>query len=143
MPSEPAVMEIWRSFYRSFTALVKASREELACHGITGPQFGVLRILQRKGSSSMSELSEELLVTGGNVTGLVDRLAHDKLVIREPSHDDRRVVHVTITEKGQKLVNEALATQQTLLSSVFDDFSSEERKAFFECLRKLETKLTP
>ena len=51
----------------------------------------------------MGELSRRLLVTSGNVTGLVERLAKEGLVVREVDAADRRVYRVLLTARGQAL----------------------------------------
>ena len=58
---------------------------------ITLPQFDVLSELEHAGEQlTMSRLSEKLMVSNGNVTGVVDRLERDEYVIRQASPTDRR-----------------------------------------------------
>src|ERR687887_1689209 len=62
--------------------------------GITGAQFGVLRCVADAGSGGLmlSDLSRRLLVTCGNITGVVDRLEQAGYLRRDRSSEDRRVV---------------------------------------------------
>src|SRR5262249_32315826 len=72
---------------------------------ITLPQFDVLVQLARQGEGlSFVELSRKLLVTSGNLTGIIDRLERDGFVAREPDASDRRVVRIRLTEKGSELI---------------------------------------
>jgi len=69
----------------------------------TLPRFDILAQLERHdGPMSMGELSKRLMVSNGNVTGLVDRLAGEGMVSRTPSPDDRRVQMVSLTPAGSK-----------------------------------------
>jgi DNA-binding MarR family transcriptional regulator len=78
---------------------------------LTLPQFDVLAELARNtspGGFTFAQLSRLLLVTSGNLTGIVDRLEEQELVRREPDKRDRRVVRVRLTEKGVDLTSRIL-----------------------------------
>jgi DNA-binding MarR family transcriptional regulator len=72
---------------------------------LTLPQFDVLAQLYRRDEGmTPGELTRELLVTAGNVTGIVDRLVRLGLAERRPVPHDRRAVRVRLTARGQKLM---------------------------------------
>lgn len=69
----------------------------------TLPRFDVLAVLDRHPNGlTMTQLSQSLMVTNGNATGLVDRLIEDQLVVRQVSSEDRRLVTVTLTPRGRE-----------------------------------------
>lgn len=69
--------------------------------GTTLPRFDVMSALYRNSAGMiMSELSSMLMVSNGNVTGIVDRLAEDGMILREPVPGDRRAARVRLTPKG-------------------------------------------
>ena len=69
----------------------------------TLPRFDILAQLERHdGPMSMGDLSRRLMVSNGNVTGLIDRLAREGMVDRTPSPEDRRVQMVSLTADGSK-----------------------------------------
>ena len=72
-------------------------------HGLTGPQISVLKILEAMGDLSRTELSEKMSARNSTITGIVDRMERDGLVVRERSQSDRRVVLIRATEKGTAL----------------------------------------
>ncbi|GAK69571.1 MarR family winged helix-turn-helix transcriptional regulator [Agrobacterium rubi] len=70
--------------------------------GATLPQFDLLSQLYREPEGlRLGELSKRTMVTNGNITGLVERLEIDGLVVRERPADDRRVIVACLTEKGR------------------------------------------
>jgi DNA-binding MarR family transcriptional regulator len=77
---------------------------------LTLPQFDVLAELARANRKGFTfvELSRLLLVTSGNLTGIVDRLEARQLVRREPNEKDRRVVRVKLTERGRAMTRQML-----------------------------------
>ena len=76
---------------------------------LTLPQFDVLAQLHRREEGmTPGELTRELLVTGGNVTVIVDRLVEMGLAERRPFPSDRRAVLVRLTRQGQRLMQRAI-----------------------------------
>jgi len=71
--------------------------------GATLPQFDLMAQLYREGDGlRLGELSKRTMVTNGNVTGLVERLEADGMVLRETPDGDRRVTVAKLTPKGEK-----------------------------------------
>lgn len=103
---------------------------------LTLPQFDVLAELARAGPSGFRfiELSRLLLVTSGNLTGIVDRLERRKLVKREPDKVDRRVIRVKLTSKGRTLTDQILPRHTEDIGDILSFMSPES-------LRKLNTLL--
>jgi len=71
---------------------------------ISTARFDTLAQLSAAGGEmTMGELSEQLMVTSGNVTGVIDGMAADKLVVRRRHDTDRRSIVIAMTPKGRKL----------------------------------------
>ena len=67
-------------------------------------QLKSLFIISIKGSTNTRNLANDLGVTPGNVTGIVDRLVEQGLVSRTQNPEDRRVVFLQLTEKGRETI---------------------------------------
>jgi len=105
--TESASKERLRLWLRvlSVSRLIESELRERLRGGFdtTLPRFDVLAALHRSGEGlKMSELSSVLRVSNGNVTGIVDRLVGDGLVIRVPVEGDRRAMTVRLTRKGEE-----------------------------------------
>ena len=87
--------------------LMRESRRSVERWGLTLPQFDALAELRRASRTGFTfgELSRLLLVTSGNLTGIVDRLEAESFVRRVQGIEDRRVVRVVLTPKGRRLVD--------------------------------------
>ena len=87
---------------RTARAIEAELRERLRVKfATTLPQFDVMAALARKSTGmTMTELSRFLMVSNGNVTGIIDRLVADKLVLRQAPAEDRRAIIVRLTPKG-------------------------------------------
>ena len=95
-------LRLWIRLLRAARAIEAELRERLRKEfAVTLPQFDVMATLARKeGGMSMTELSRMLMVSNGNVTGIIDRLATEKLVLRQAPASDRRSYIVRLTPKG-------------------------------------------
>lgn len=96
-------LRLWIRLLRAARAIEAELRERLRKEfAVTLPQFDVMAALVRKEHGmSMTELSRMLMVSNGNVTGIIDRLAAEKLVLRQAPASDRRSYIVRLTPKGQ------------------------------------------
>jgi DNA-binding MarR family transcriptional regulator len=76
-------------------------------YGLTNSQYNVLRILRGEGKPLPSlEIAERMIQVVPAITGLIDRLEQQKLVVRRRCTEDRRVVYVEITAKAQGILKE-------------------------------------
>jgi DNA-binding MarR family transcriptional regulator len=94
-----------------YNLLMREARQRVASRwNLTLPQFEVLAELARanEGGFTFVELSRLLLVTSGNLTGIVDRLEEQRLVERRPDARDRRVIRVALTERGRRVTDQML-----------------------------------
>ena len=95
-------LRLWIRLLRASRTIEAELRERLRKEfAVTLPQFDVMAALARKeGGMSMTELSRMLMVSNGNVTGIIDRLVTEKLVLRQAPASDRRSYIVRLTPKG-------------------------------------------
>ena len=88
--------------------------------GCTLPQFDVLSELERAGEAqTMSQVSRHLMVSNGNLTGVVDRLLREGHVRREESPGDRRVQLISLTDAGRARFEGMAAAHAAWLEELF------------------------
>lgn len=96
--------------------------------GLTVAQFDALANLYVGDGIRQQELAARLLVTKGNVTGLVNRLVERSWVERRDDPDDRRAHRVVLTRGGRRLAKRALITQRDLVDEMMGALSQAERE---------------
>ena len=102
--------KLWIRLVKCHGLVLKAVRRRVGASDTTLPQFDVLaQLLRHPEGMTSTELSRALLVTAGNLTGIVDRLEARELVTRQAQSDDRRVRRLTLTGKGKRLARRARA----------------------------------
>lgn len=117
---------------------VKSCTNDLAeSNGITKVQVFVLYSISRHGELPMGKAAEVMHCDASNVTGLVDRLVSQGLVIRKECEHDRRSKTLALTAKGEELVENFKSQMPTLLGC--DSLTSEEQQAFHHIVQKMNT----
>lgn len=118
-------LRLWLRLLRASRAIEGALRERLrVAYDMTLPQFDVMAALARSESGmTMTELSRLLMVSNGNVTGIIDRLAADGLVSRQPAAGDRRAVRVGLTRRGADLFDDVAAAHEGWVDELLSDFT--------------------
>ena len=79
---QDVALRLWVTLARCYSTYAKAIAAKVQDYGLTTPQFGTLEALYHLGPLSLGELADKLLVTGGNVTYVMDRLEDQGLVYR-------------------------------------------------------------
>ena len=105
---------------------------------ITLPQFDVLSELEHANSPlTMSQLSRELMVSNGNVTGVIDRLEKAELVKRARAEHDRRIQYIELTSSGRKEFLRMAKQHERWLAEMLSDVSATDMKKLQQLLLKI------
>jgi DNA-binding MarR family transcriptional regulator len=97
-------------------------------HGLSEGRMGVLWMLKRSGSSSLTDLASALDVSPRNITGLVDHLERDGLVVRAPAPEDRRAVVARLSFLGEAKLAGIQKEMANVRDTVVAGFTDEELK---------------
>ena len=105
----------------------------------TLPRFDLMAQLERSRQGlKMSELSQRMMVTGGNVTGITDGLEKEGLVVREVDASDRRVFRVKLTAEGQRQFRRMAAEHEQWVIALLEGMSAKNKEQLVELLGDLK-----
>ncbi len=130
-------LRLWITLARCYGTFARAVSVRIAEYGLTTPQFGVLEALHHLGPLTLGDLAQKLLVTGGNITYVMDRLEEQELVVRDRWGEDRRIIWGRLTPKGRELMQEIFGEHVEFVHSLVQPLELEERKELRNLLRKL------
>jgi len=111
-------LQAWVRVIRARELIGRRLERVFARHGLTTAQFDVLATLQHGDGITQQELSERLLVTKGNVCGLIDRAEAAGWVERRPDPEDRRANRLYMTEQGRERLAETLPDHHAVIEQV-------------------------
>ena len=107
-------LRLWLRLLACTTRVESVIRNRLRSEfATTLPRFDLMAQLEREPEGlSMDELSQRLMVTGGNVTGITDQLEGEGLVVRAEHPSDRRAYRVCLTAAGRRQFRRMAATHE-------------------------------
>ncbi|MCV3269933.1 MarR family winged helix-turn-helix transcriptional regulator [Roseobacter sinensis] len=123
-----AHLRLWLRLLKVNRSVEAELRERLRLEfGTTLPRFDVMSALYRNPKGmKMSELSRMLMVSNGNVTGIVDRLTEDGFMLREAVPGDRRAARVRLTQRGIAEFERQAAAHETWVSELLGGLGPED-----------------
>lgn len=133
-----ADLRLWLRILTCTMLIETKVRAQLEGHfGVTLPQFDLMAQLDRVPEGlTMTALSERLMVSNGNVTGIVARLVADKLVERETAKTDRRSFMVRLTKKGSLLFKDMAEKHEGWINQMFAGIPEADIAAQMQLLAK-------
>lgn len=136
-------IKLWLRLLACTTRVESVVRNRLRSEfSTTLPRFDLLAQLDREPDGlTMGELSQRLMVTGGNVTGVTDQLEAEGLVRRSPHPGDRRAVAVQLTPAGRRQFRRMAAVHEQWVVELFAGWSAEEKAQVYGLLAGLKKHL--
>lgn len=89
-------LSTWVKLARAYSSFDKKSSESIKEFGLTQPQFAVVEVIGHLGSLKIGELCDKMLVTGGNMTLVLDNIEKLGYIERVPSREDRRAINIQL-----------------------------------------------
>jgi DNA-binding MarR family transcriptional regulator len=142
-PADPEVpkgsydLRILQSLRRIIRAVDIHSYKLSSKYKITGPQLACLLTIKDNGPLSNAKLAKKVYLSPSTVVGIIDRLEEKKLVERNRDSKDRRLVYISITSEGQKLIDAAPSLLQDTLSEALVELPEIEQVSITLALEKL------
>ena len=127
----------WLQLVRAYNYMEARISADLRRTDLTLARFDVLVVLERFGPMSQQTLADQLLVTKGNIVGLVDKLSARGLVDRRPSETDGRVNLLKVTRAGKRIVERVLPRQMQLIAGLMRPLNAREAAALEALLTRL------
>ena len=113
-----------------------------ATFGITLPRFDLMAQLERFPEGlRMGELSQRMMVTGGNITGITDQLEQEKLVARVVDPKDRRSYSVKLTPAGRRAFDEMAKVHEGWIAELLQGVTPDDKTQLIELLSHMKQQL--
>jgi DNA-binding MarR family transcriptional regulator len=133
-------VSLWVRLLEAHNLMLADIRRRLA-DAATMPRFDLLANLEREDGQTLASLSRRMLVTAGNLTGLVDRAERDGAVVRRADPKDRRLSRVFLTAKGRVLITSLLPEHADHIAELVSGLDAGERRELRRLLGKLRDSL--
>jgi DNA-binding MarR family transcriptional regulator len=129
-------LRLWLRLFTLKTLIESEIRRRLRrTFGITLPRFDLLAQLDKAPAGmTLGELSERMMVSNGNLTGLAERLAAQGLLDRRPSPKDRRAQIVSLTPEGRRTFRTMARANADWMAELFADLSPHDMEELMRLL---------
>ena len=138
-----ASLRLWLRLLSCTTRVEDKIRQKLReSFDITLPRFDLMAQLERHPDGlSMGELSRRMMVTGGNITAIVDQLEKEKLVLREVGANDRRSFTVKLTQAGKDAFTDMAIAHEAWVADLFEGLSVDQQSQLYTLLGAMKKNL--
>ncbi|OCW57873.1 MarR family winged helix-turn-helix transcriptional regulator [Hoeflea olei] len=139
-----ARLRLWLKLLKATKHVEAELRENLrVTFDTTLPRFDVMAALYRaEPGLKMSELSSVLRVSNGNVTGIVDRLVDDGMLVRIPVDNDRRATTVRLTKAGREQFQAMAKRHEDWIDCLLGEVDLSETQDMLDQLERIAVKST-
>lgn len=129
-------VSLWVRLLESHNLMLGEIRRRLSS-ATTMARFDLLANLEREDGQTLAALSRRMLVTAGNLTGLVDRAERDRVVKRRADPRDRRLSRVYLTARGRHLITQILPLHADHVGELLAGLDAGERRELRRLLGRL------
>lgn len=133
-------LRLWLRLLTCTELIERSVRARLRSHfGTTLPRFDLMAQLERHPEGlKMNELSRRMMVTGGNVTGIVDQLVDEGLVERSAEPSDRRAFRVRLTRAGERAFGEMARAHEAWIVALLGGLPRREHAELYRLLARVK-----
>jgi len=118
-------------------ALQERMKLELAKNNLGITEFSVLEVLYHMDKSTIQQIGSKILISSGSMTYIIDKLEQRGLLIRSACPDDRRVIHVALTNDGNKLMDNIMPKHRELVDYLLGSLNDDEANMLVALLKKI------
>ncbi len=130
-------LSTWVKLARAASTFEKKSMENIRSFKLTQPQFAVIEALGHLGPMKIGKLCDKMLVSGGNMTLVLDNLEKNSLIERKHSKEDRRAILVQLTKQGTELFEGIFIKHANFITELMSVLSETEQNELSVLLKKL------
>jgi DNA-binding MarR family transcriptional regulator len=136
-----ASLRLWLRLLSATTRIEDTIRQRLREQfGITLPRFDLMAQLEREPQGlAMGELSRRMMVTGGNITSIVDQLEKEQLVQRQPQPGDRRAYAVHLTPAGREAFAAMATAHESWVVELLSPLPAQQQEQLHQLLGTLKS----
>jgi MarR family transcriptional regulator, 2-MHQ and catechol-resistance regulon repressor len=134
-------LSLWVKLSRAHATISHLTATNINTFNLTPAQFGVVECLGHLGPMLIGDLTKKHLVSGGNMTVVVDNLEKEGIVRRSVSKKDRRAFYVQLTPKGKRLFHKIFIQHAEYVATLTSVLTETEQTELGSLLKKLGTDL--
>ena len=117
--------------------LGRTMKQEIGEMPISFIQYGTMNFVSERGDPTMKEVANYLKIKAPSATLVVEELANKKLLTRSADATDRRIIKLSLTKEGERMLNKINDKRAKVMKSRFEKLSASEREHLAHILKTL------
>ena len=134
-------IEVWRAMVETWKVWKKGVEKNLERINLGSTEYSILRYLTEEGNMPMVQMANNIMVTQGWITGLIDSMEKRNLVERTRSKDNRRVIELNITKEGSKVFERAKKVHLEYIANCIKHMDDETVSSTVKLLKDLRSNI--
>lgn len=130
-------LQVLNSLRRIVRSVDLYSSSFISKYKFTAPQLHCLLAINENQQITISRLAEEVYLSASTVVGIINRLEDKNLVVRERDNQDRRIVNISVTSKGKKVIQNTPLPLQDNLAKSLSDLPQSEQATIAQSLKRI------
>lgn len=122
-------------------AIQESIKVNVSKYELTVTEFSVLEVLYHKGTQTIHQVGSSILIASGSMTYVVDKLVQKGLLERKNCPEDRRAIHISLSDDGRVLMDVLIPEHQVLIDSMFASLNQDEVHSLINVLKKTKEKV--
>mgnify|MGYP001252810985 CR=1 FL=1 len=123
--------------FRAVDSITELIKNDMKKHELNVTEFGTLEVLYHKGTLPVQKIIDKVLIANSSMSYVLTKLAEKELITKEYCPTDKRSYHVSITEKGKKLMDKIYPIHLQTLRGKLDILTENEEQLLQELLKKV------
>ncbi len=124
-------------FIKSSQSVQKLIKQDFLKKEINLNEYTVMELIYHKGDQAIQSIGRRVLLGGGSITYVIDKLEDKGFLYRRPCPEDRRKMFACITEAGKEYMDARVVEQESLINSIFDEWDDDEVEDAINLLKRI------
>lgn len=113
-------------FMKSSQSVEKLIKQDFLKKEINLNEYAVMELLYNRGDQPIQSIGRRVLMGGGSITYVIDKLEDKGFLYRKPCENDRRKMFACITEEGKQYMDKRVIEQESLINTIFEELDEDE-----------------
>lgn len=133
---------IYTTLNQTVDVLQGRIKKEITPFGLNYNEYEILKYIYHNGDQPIQKIGEEIRVTSGSMTYLIDKLEKNSHIVRKPCTSDGRVMYASLTTEGKELMDKVMPKCSYTINHVIEDFEEEDINRTIQILDQIKTMLS-
>lgn len=124
-------------FMKSSKSVEKLIKQDFLKKEINLNEYAVMELIYHRGDQPIQSIGKRVLMGGGSITYVIDKLEDKGFLYRRPCEKDRRKMFACITEEGNQYMKKRVKEQESLINTIFGEMNDQEVKEAIELFKRI------